>query len=140
MPWDEGREAGFTEGRPWLPIRPSHRRLSAAAQERDPDSVLAFYRAMIGWRRATPALRRGDIDFHDAPDPVLAFTRRPPEGAPLTCVFNLSPEPRGVAVGAARFAEGAPAQAAHVADGALLLGGNGFAFLWGDSGAEPALG
>ncbi len=134
MPWDDALPGcGFTEARPWLPVKPPHRALAVAAQERDPASTLAFYRAMLAWRRGSRALRAGRTRFLDVADPVLAFARAA-EGDALTCVFNLSPEP--VALGADGFAlaEAAPAQAAALEDGRLALGPNGFAFLREGSG------
>jgi alpha-glucosidase len=93
MPWTEGPAMGFTDGTPWLPLAAEHRGLSVAAQEADPDSALAFSRAMIALRRATPALRAGDIEFLGAPEPMVAFVRRHADGD-LMCVFNFGAEPQ----------------------------------------------
>ncbi len=96
MPWDAGLpHLGFSEGEPWLPAAPEHRGLSVTDQEMDPDSNLAFARQMIALRKGSPALTLGEIDFLDAPEPVLAFVRRWEEEA-VACVFNLSDEPRFV--------------------------------------------
>jgi alpha-glucosidase len=96
MPWDAGLpNLGFSEGEPWLPAAPEHRALTVADQEQDPDSNLAFARQMIALRKASPALRLGEIEFLDAPDPVLAFVRRWRDEA-VACVFNLSGESRFV--------------------------------------------
>ena len=46
---------GFTDGHPWLPVAVEHLRLAVAEQERDAGSMLHFYRAMLGFRRAHPA-------------------------------------------------------------------------------------
>jgi alpha-glucosidase len=61
MPWDGSPGAGFTAGRPWLPLPRDAARRNVAAQRADPDSTLAFYRRLIAMRRATPALHRGDF-------------------------------------------------------------------------------
>jgi alpha-glucosidase len=88
MPWTEGRNLGFTSGKPWLPLAVEHKGLSAATQDERPDSMLAFSRAMIALRRASPALTHGEIEMLDAPEPVLAFVRSV-EGERILCVFNL---------------------------------------------------
>lgn len=54
MLWDAGKNAGFSDGAPWLPVHPDYAALCAAAQEGVPHTVLQFYRDM-------GALRRGDL-------------------------------------------------------------------------------
>jgi alpha-glucosidase len=92
MPWTTQESAGFSDGRPWLPIPAGPRAISVAAQEADPSSVLNRVRAFLAWRRGQPALTAGSITFLDAPEPVLAF-RRDGEGQSLLAVFNLSAQP-----------------------------------------------
>ena len=90
MPWsgDDAR-AGFTSGKPWLPVPAEHRALAAAAQDIDPDSVLNFARNIIAWRKRLAQLTLGDIVFFDAPEPVLAFRRDLPGSASVLATFNL---------------------------------------------------
>ena len=95
MPWTMGANLGFTKGVPWLPLAVEHAGLTVEAQDADPDSTLAFARAMIALRKASPALTVGTLQFLDVPDPVLAFVRRDGDEA-IACLFNLSPEPRFV--------------------------------------------
>jgi len=61
------------------------------------------------------------------PEPLLAFRRG--GDAPLTCVFNLSPQPIILTVGGSASLTGL--YAATLAGGVLTLPGNGFAFLNG---------
>ena len=92
LPWDDSPQAGFTSGTPWLPVPMDHRALAVARQERDPQSALHGFRRFMQWRSTQPALRRGDIRFVDAPEPVLAFTRSD-EGQTVLALFNLGAEP-----------------------------------------------
>ncbi len=96
MPWtQEGAHAGFSAAEPWLPIPDAHQARAVDAQRTDPDSVLAFARGWLAWRKGQPALRLGDIRFRDMPEPLLAFERRHlvgnEGGQRLLCVFNLGP-------------------------------------------------
>ena len=84
MPWTEGDNAAT-----WLPRAVEHQGLSAATQTADRNSMLAFSRQMIGLRKGSPALTRGDIEMIDAHEPVLAFMRRECSERVL-CVFNMS--------------------------------------------------
>ena len=126
MVWDATEHGGFSDAKPWLPVKAPQRARNVAAQEGVPGSVLEFYRQMLAFRRATPALRSGQTRFFDVPEPVLAFAR----GPDLVCVFNLSARPVTVAATGALL-PGAPAHAAHLDAGALVLGPNGFGFLAG---------
>lgn len=80
MPWEaEAPHAGFTAAgagaEPWLPVPAAHRPLAVDAQERDPDSVLHFARALLAWRRAHPALVRGALEPLHLPAPLIGFDR-----------------------------------------------------------------
>jgi alpha-glucosidase len=91
MPWNDGRNAGFSDGTPWLPVPDAHRARNVAAQDADPQSVLNATRAFLRWRRTQPALVAGDIAFLDTDEPVIAFTRRDhASGDALLVAFNLS--------------------------------------------------
>jgi oligo-1,6-glucosidase len=58
--WNQGINAGFTRGKPWLKVHPNFRRINVAAQEDDPSSVLNFVRHLIGLRKSIPALVIGE--------------------------------------------------------------------------------
>jgi alpha-glucosidase len=129
IPWDEGEMPnGFTTGTPWLPIKQPHSVLSVAAQEADPQSMLAFYRDALAFRKAHEALIDGDIEFLRSDEPVLAF-RRKGEAENLLCIFNLSPETVQVTVtGAAADAQPLSiSQGARLGRTRLTLEANGFA-------------
>ncbi len=125
MVWDASLpSAGFTEGRPWLPVKAAQAANAVAGQLGDPDSVLEFYRAMLALRRGTPELRTGRSRFFDVADPILAFTR----GNSVLCLFNLSPEKHQVRLagtGAVALSEGIE----HGPDGLVTLHPNGFAIM-----------
>jgi alpha-glucosidase len=94
MPWEAAAaNAGFSTAREtWLPADPAHAALALDRQQADPDSYLAFTRALIGLRRASPALRLGEARLLDAPTGVLALERRGP-GERLWCAFELEGRP-----------------------------------------------
>jgi alpha-glucosidase len=100
MPWTpQVPSAGFsTSEDTWLPLDPAHRPLAISAQNEDPASLLAFTRDLVALRRASPALRLGDMAAIDAPPGVLAFERRS-DGEGLLCVFDLGGSPTSVPIG-----------------------------------------
>ncbi len=95
MPWcHDAPGAGFSRGRPWLPLDPRHASLAVDLQEADPRSMLHFTRALVACRRSDPALRSGTMRFvdDDATAP-LAFLREAPGAPPVLCVVNLGERP-----------------------------------------------
>jgi alpha-glucosidase len=130
MVWQaQAEHGGFSDVKPWLPVKAEQAARSVSAQAADHASVMAFYRAMIAWRQATPALISGRTHFADLPEPILAFSRG--EGAQrVLAVFNLSAHPQSV-----RIAPGPTLSSlsrdADVGEGALDLAANGFAFFEG---------
>ena len=91
MPWTgEAPNAGFTTGKPWLPVAEPHLAANVERQDKDPDSMLNFQRRFIAWRRGMPQLTRGEIDFFDAPEPVLALRRHAEGMDSVLAAFNLS--------------------------------------------------
>ena len=123
LPWvAAGRNAGFCPEpvEPWLPVDLRHLPLAVACQEANPDSVLAFTRLFLAWRRQHPALIRGAIRFRDAPPPLLVFERR--TGAQgLLCVFNLGGQPREIRLESSGGMLDAPDRRARVGDGTAHL-------------------
>jgi alpha-amylase len=79
MSWDcLAPSHGFSEISPWRAFAPGADRSCAAAERADPGSLLSWYRALIALRKATPALRRGDlalVKVPAAPRSAIAFLR-----------------------------------------------------------------
>ncbi|MEI5638861.1 MULTISPECIES: alpha-glucosidase family protein [unclassified Pseudoalteromonas] len=110
MPWSaEQNQAGFSNGEPWLPLAQSHLNKAVAEQSTDPESTLSYYQAFMQWRNQQVALRTGDIEFIDTPEPILAFYRKTDEQT-LLCVFNLEAEPQQVTL---TIAQTEPCQLKH---------------------------
>jgi alpha-glucosidase len=94
MPWTaSSANGGFTSGKPWLPVPAEHLALAADLQDKDPQSMLNFQRAIIHWRRTLPQLTRGDIAFYDVPEQALALRRDLPGFQSVLAVFNLTNAP-----------------------------------------------
>ncbi len=95
LPWEGGAPPyGFSAAgtTTWLPQPVDWAALTVAAQERDPRSMLRFYREAIALRRKLDDLRGGDLTWLPSPDGALAFRR----GQELVCVVNLGDEWIGI--------------------------------------------
>jgi alpha-glucosidase len=75
IPWEPGPGHGWGVDDPWLPWPPDADDRSVARQREAPDSMLDFYRRLLGERRKAPSLQRGSFEWLAAPDDVLAWRR-----------------------------------------------------------------
>jgi alpha-glucosidase len=75
MQWDAGPNAGFTTGRPWLPLAADARAVNVASQRDDPTSILTLIRRLLSLRRQWPALSVGAWEALDVAGDVLAYVR-----------------------------------------------------------------
>ena len=123
MVWDGSAQAGFTTGEPWLPIKRPQAARHVAGQAGAQGSVLEYYRDMLAFRRAQPALRLGRTRFLDIAEPVLAFERISPDQT-LLCLFNLSAQPQTICLSGAGDPVG-PGLAMSISQGKVRLGPNG---------------
>lgn len=93
LPWTaEADGAGFSTGRPWLPIDPAHRALAIDRQQADPGSALQLTRRLLALRRRHPALRLGHWHTLHADRHLLVLMRSTADDAVLAA-FNLGAEP-----------------------------------------------
>ena len=80
MQWSNDENAGFTKGKPWLPVNPNYTRINVASQEQDEDSVLSYYKKLCALRK-NPEYKEtivyGDfIPFMAEEDRLMAFYRK----------------------------------------------------------------
>jgi alpha-glucosidase len=96
IPWvTDNRNGGFSDAKPWLPVAMEHLARSVMAQDGDTASTLAFYRAMIAFRRAHPVLQKGTYVPLSAGDGLLSFLREE-GGSRMLCLFNFTDAERVV--------------------------------------------
>ncbi len=75
MQWDASHAAGFTPGKPWLPVAHDFETMNVERERADPDSLLSLYRRLIDLRQSNDALLAGDyVPFVTGTD-VLAWGR-----------------------------------------------------------------
>jgi alpha-glucosidase len=103
MQWDvTAAAAGFSTGRPWLPI-PTHG-VDVAGQRADPDSLLNLYRRLLRLRHAHPCLRSTSYENVDAGPDVYAY-RRGNGNSTLMILLNFADAHRQVGVAHDRTGE-----------------------------------
>ncbi len=89
--WNQTPNAGFSpEGvRTWLPVNPNYAEgVNVADEQRDPKSMLNFYKQLLRVRKQSPALIHGEYRaLHELSDDYFAFLRTSPE---QTCLVVLN--------------------------------------------------
>ncbi|TIM08434.1 MAG: DUF3459 domain-containing protein, partial [Mesorhizobium sp.] len=99
MVWDgDAKNGGFSQAKPWLPVPAKHLAQAVNVQQDDEASLLEHYRRFLTFRRAHPALAKGDITFIESEGDTVAFTRRA-GNEQIVCVFNLGAGPAKVDLG-----------------------------------------
>jgi alpha-glucosidase len=97
IPWTAAPDHGWGAD-PWLPFPPdAEEGRDAASQRDDPTSVLHLYRRLLAARKASDALRGGDIHLLDAPEGVLLWERTAADDRRLVAVSFVD-EPVDVAL------------------------------------------
>ena len=59
MQWTAGKNAGFTTGNPWFYVNPNYEKINVEDQEKDPYSILNFYRKCLKLRKSSNVLLWG---------------------------------------------------------------------------------
>ncbi|HEV2621707.1 MAG TPA: alpha-amylase family glycosyl hydrolase [Frateuria sp.] len=73
--------------------------VSVDAEQDDPHSLLAWYRALIGWRRELPVLRDGVLHVPTITNPRLAAWELSDASGQVLVVHNLSRQPQTLTLG-----------------------------------------
>ncbi len=124
MVWDSREpNAGFSAGKPWLPVPAEHITHAVNTQEGVDDSMLEHYRRILAFRAAHRSLVKGSIEFLAASGDAIAFVRH--YGSEhLLCAFNLGSEPAEIALegGLSPVATPGHGLSGQHADGKITLG------------------
>ncbi|MCY6354260.1 glycoside hydrolase family 13 protein [Clostridium sp. ZS2-4] len=76
MQWNESPKAGFTTGTPWIGINENYKEINVAKQEKDPSSVLNFYKKMISVKKENQVFTYGKYDLIlENNEQIYAYTR-----------------------------------------------------------------
>lgn len=57
--WSDAENAGFTTGTPWFHVNENYHEINVEKEEKNPNSLLHFYRRAIALRKSLPAVQEG---------------------------------------------------------------------------------
>ena len=90
MQWTAGEHAGFTTGKPWLPVNENHSAINVEAALADPDSVFYYYQKLIALRKQHEVFHRGSFTLLLPEDEQRFVYRRDTEDQHLLVICNFS--------------------------------------------------
>ncbi|MCU0380849.1 MAG: alpha-glucosidase [Chitinophagaceae bacterium] len=91
--WSGKPNAGFTTGTPWIGLNKNYAQLNAEAQEKDPQSVLHYFRRIVKLRRDNPLLVNGRYALLDKSNPDVYTYTRELNGKKWLIMLNFSGKP-----------------------------------------------
>lgn len=92
MQWSDGLQAGFTTGTPWIAVNPNFKEINAAAEKKDPDSVLNYYKKLLVLRKSEPVIVYGTYTLLLPDDDKLFAYIRILDSVQLLVVCSFSAE------------------------------------------------
>ena len=76
MQWDSSKNAGFTSDKAWLPVHKDFKTCNVELEEKNPDSVLNFYRKLSAFRNSSEVLLNGRYEeLYHSSEEIFIFTR-----------------------------------------------------------------
>jgi oligo-1,6-glucosidase len=74
--WNSTWNAGFTSGTPWIKVNPDYKITNVSDEEKEPNSVLNYFKRMVKLRKENPVLIYGKYRLLDNDNAdVYAYTR-----------------------------------------------------------------
>ena len=99
MQWDGSANAGFSKAKPWLPVPPTYETHNVAAELKDNNSVLEFYREVLKLRHDNTALLDGNYKaINETDDKVLSYLRIYKDHGTVVAL-NMTNAPRKISIG-----------------------------------------
>ena len=92
MQWTAGENAGFTTGKPWLPVNENHAEINVQAAMEDPDSIFYYYQKLIALRKSHDVFRNGSFTLLLPEDEKRFVYRRDTKNEHMLVICNFSGE------------------------------------------------
>ncbi|MGG7323340.1 glycoside hydrolase family 13 protein [Clostridium baratii] len=94
MQWDSSKNAGFTDGIPWIKVNNNYKFINVANEEKDENSILSFYKKLIKLRKTNETLIYGNYDLILEDDEKIFAYKRTLGDEKYIIMANLSEDKR----------------------------------------------
>ena len=98
MQWDSTEHAGFSQEEPWFYVNPNYRKVNVRAEEKDPWSILNFYRKCLALRKKSRTLLWGSYREFFPKDRHIYMYERAYESTRYLIICSFSERPVRVRV------------------------------------------
>ncbi|MBO0462471.1 alpha,alpha-phosphotrehalase [Enterococcus sp. DIV1298c] len=88
MQWTDEPQAGFTSGTPWLPLAAKHETINVANEQKQEQSIFAYYQQLIQLRKTYPVIAIGDYQAYVPEHPQVYGYLRQTEDQKLLVLTN----------------------------------------------------
>lgn len=92
MQWNGEKNAGFSEGEPWIGVNPNYTEINAEEACKDPASVFCYYQKLIALRKEQNVLVDGRFELLMPDDEQIFAYTRTSENAKLLVYANFTGE------------------------------------------------
>lgn len=92
--WSDKKHAGFSTAEPWFPINDNYHEVNVAAEEKDPNSLLNFYRKLLRFRKENPVALYGEYIEYLSEDKNFYVYERRLKGQRLLVICSFGAELR----------------------------------------------
>jgi trehalose-6-phosphate hydrolase len=75
MQWDDGMNAGFSTGKPWIKVHPDYQKINLQQSMNQENSILNTYKSLINLRNSEKALQYGSYQKLEKSGEQIRFTR-----------------------------------------------------------------
>ena len=88
MQWNDSENAGFSTGKPWMPVNPNYTEINAEKEMANPDSVWHYYKELIAYRLGNEVIINGDfVQYYPKHKDIYVY-KREYEGKKLLVIAN----------------------------------------------------
>ena len=115
MQWSASENAGFSEHEPWFYVNPNYKTVNAEAEDKDPESILNFYRKCLQLRKSSETLLKGSYREYRRFSSRIYMYERAYEGEKILVICSFSKKeigcriPRAFYKGSGKTREASPA-------------------------------
>ena len=76
MQWSDGKNAGFTTAdEPWFEINPNYTEINVEAENKNPDSILNYYKKLLRFRKDNDIVKYGSFEMLKTSNNIFAYIR-----------------------------------------------------------------
>ncbi len=90
--WTDGKNAGFSEGTPWIEVNPNYKEINLTEVKSRKDSIFYFYKEFLKFRKEQPVLIYGSFDVIEEPSENLYVYKRVLDAEEMLIILNHSDE------------------------------------------------